>query len=274
MAEVSLKRYRYTGKERDTETGFCYHSARYYAPWLGRWTSCDPAGVSDGLNLYQYVSNNPVRLVDPQGKGAWDQFMGGVKMVGGGLEAAAGGAMILVGAATSEALIGVPIAAAGIAVGAHGLDVTVSGARTMVNGAPVDTYTSQTLQAYGMTRTGANLTDAGLSIAGTLGAGAATRVPGAVATVADSVTASEGATETANSVSVALQSPAVVGPISVSGATVNAAVGANVLASSEAPDSSASADTQASLDTSADNADLVCTSADTTKNYTSMVCAR
>src|SRR6266568_8196847 len=41
--EVNLKRYRYTGKERDEESGFYYHGARYYAPWLGRWTSCDPA---------------------------------------------------------------------------------------------------------------------------------------------------------------------------------------------------------------------------------------
>ena len=36
-AEISLKRYRYTGKERDEENGFTYHGARYYAPWLGRW---------------------------------------------------------------------------------------------------------------------------------------------------------------------------------------------------------------------------------------------
>ena len=49
-AEVSLKRYRYTGKERDEETGLNYHGARYYAPWLGRWTSCDPIGIKDGLN--------------------------------------------------------------------------------------------------------------------------------------------------------------------------------------------------------------------------------
>ncbi|MEQ1575555.1 MAG: toxin TcdB middle/C-terminal domain-containing protein, partial [Vicinamibacterales bacterium] len=48
-AEVSLKRYRYTGKERDEETGFAYHDARYYAPWLGRWTSCDPTGLDDGI---------------------------------------------------------------------------------------------------------------------------------------------------------------------------------------------------------------------------------
>ncbi|HYJ82982.1 MAG TPA: toxin TcdB middle/C-terminal domain-containing protein, partial [Allosphingosinicella sp.] len=32
------KRYRYTGKERDEESGFYYHGARYYAPWLARWT--------------------------------------------------------------------------------------------------------------------------------------------------------------------------------------------------------------------------------------------
>ena len=55
-AEVSLKRYRYTGKERDGETGFSYHGARYYIPWLARWASCDPGGVGDGLNSYRYTS--------------------------------------------------------------------------------------------------------------------------------------------------------------------------------------------------------------------------
>ena len=33
-AEVSLKRYRYTGMERDEESGLCYHGMRYYAPWF------------------------------------------------------------------------------------------------------------------------------------------------------------------------------------------------------------------------------------------------
>ena len=62
------KRYRYTGKERDDETGLYYHGARYYAAWLGRWTSADPAGFVDGVNLYVYVSNSPVVLTDPDGK--------------------------------------------------------------------------------------------------------------------------------------------------------------------------------------------------------------
>nr|AYM54273.1 hypothetical protein [Sorangium cellulosum] len=68
-AEVSQKRYRYTGKERDEETGLYYHGARYYAPWLGRWTAADPSGIgADGPNLYAYVRGNPVRLLDPSGK--------------------------------------------------------------------------------------------------------------------------------------------------------------------------------------------------------------
>jgi RHS repeat-associated protein len=67
MAEVSLKRYRYTGKERDEETGLQYNRNRYYACWLGRWTAADPAGLGDGPNLYSYVSNNPIRLRDPNG---------------------------------------------------------------------------------------------------------------------------------------------------------------------------------------------------------------
>ena len=66
-AEVSLKRYRYTAKERDEESGFNYHGARYYAPWLARWTSADPAGMVDGTNLYEYVRANPIRYLDLTG---------------------------------------------------------------------------------------------------------------------------------------------------------------------------------------------------------------
>jgi RHS repeat-associated protein len=40
---------------------------RVYSPSLGRWTSADPAGMQDGLNLYQYVANNPLKYVDPLG---------------------------------------------------------------------------------------------------------------------------------------------------------------------------------------------------------------
>jgi RHS repeat-associated protein len=99
VAEISLKRYRYTGKERDGETGFTYHGARYYAPWLARWVSCDPDGLIEqrslasdrskrgrsnarnhafehrsmmegrsSWNLYRYARNNPQVYIDPTGR--------------------------------------------------------------------------------------------------------------------------------------------------------------------------------------------------------------
>ena len=63
------KRYRYCGKERDTESGLYYMGARYYAPWLTRWISADPAGVSEGGNLFCYGRCNPIRLRDVTGLG-------------------------------------------------------------------------------------------------------------------------------------------------------------------------------------------------------------
>ena len=59
-AEASLKRYRYTGKERDEESGLDYYGARYYASWLGRWASADPAALSDGTNMFHFVHNDPI----------------------------------------------------------------------------------------------------------------------------------------------------------------------------------------------------------------------
>ncbi len=68
--EVAAKRYRYTGKERDEESGLNYHGARYYAMWLCRWTKSDPIGIKGGLNFYAYVNNNPIILNDPGGTDA------------------------------------------------------------------------------------------------------------------------------------------------------------------------------------------------------------
>jgi RHS repeat-associated protein len=85
----TAKRYRYTGKERDEENDLYYHGARYYAPWLGRWTGCDPAGLADGANVYAYVRNNPVKMNDPggtQGEGSDEEHrepVGGYHLGGG-----------------------------------------------------------------------------------------------------------------------------------------------------------------------------------------------
>ncbi len=65
--KAAAKRYRYTGMERDEETGLEYHSARYYLPWLGRWCSTDPIGIGDGVNVYGYCKGNPVNNIDIKG---------------------------------------------------------------------------------------------------------------------------------------------------------------------------------------------------------------
>jgi RHS repeat-associated protein len=70
------KRYRYTDKERDEESGLYWFGGRSYAPWLGRWVQCDPAEYVDGLNLYLHAANNPVRFADPTGFGPEEQRLG------------------------------------------------------------------------------------------------------------------------------------------------------------------------------------------------------
>ena len=70
--EVSLKRYRYTGMERDEESGLCYHLARYYGVWLGRWTSADRIGIRDGVNIFAYTRDNPLNRIDLSGNDTKD----------------------------------------------------------------------------------------------------------------------------------------------------------------------------------------------------------
>jgi len=66
LIEVEYKTVRHSGKEMDI-SGLYYYGARYYAPWLQRWISADPAGNVDGLNLFAFVGNNPLRFVDSAG---------------------------------------------------------------------------------------------------------------------------------------------------------------------------------------------------------------
>jgi RHS repeat-associated protein len=97
------KRYRHSGKERDEASGLYYYGARFYAPWLARWTSTDPgpqrlatdlgtrsepedAGEAEAaeqepertrspridvtllINLYLFNRDNPLRFHDPDGQ--------------------------------------------------------------------------------------------------------------------------------------------------------------------------------------------------------------
>jgi RHS repeat-associated protein len=62
------KRYRFTGKERDEESGLNYHRMRYYSNVMCRWISTDPLGIEAGVNQYRYSSNNPINRVDASGE--------------------------------------------------------------------------------------------------------------------------------------------------------------------------------------------------------------
>jgi RHS repeat-associated protein len=67
--EVSMKRYRFCGKERDEETGLYYFGARFYAPWICRFTATDPLQEKyPFLNPYSYCLNNPIKLIDVDGR--------------------------------------------------------------------------------------------------------------------------------------------------------------------------------------------------------------
>ena len=61
--------YTFSGKEKDVETGYSYFGARYYNSDLSLWLSVDP--MSDkypSMSPYNYCANNPVILVDPDGR--------------------------------------------------------------------------------------------------------------------------------------------------------------------------------------------------------------
>lgn len=69
-----LNPWRFSSKVFDAETGFTYFGRRYYAPSLGRWITPDPTDYDDGPNLYCYVRNRPLSMVDIFGLECTDLF--------------------------------------------------------------------------------------------------------------------------------------------------------------------------------------------------------
>ena len=72
--QATANHFKFTGKERDTESGLDYFGARYYASSMGRFMSPDPIGITmqslldpQQWNGYQYSKNNPLRFTDPTG---------------------------------------------------------------------------------------------------------------------------------------------------------------------------------------------------------------
>ena len=67
FGSFARKRYRFSGKERDEESGLYYFEARFYLPWIAKWSTPDPLGAAGGLNLYEYCSGSPMCRIDPTG---------------------------------------------------------------------------------------------------------------------------------------------------------------------------------------------------------------
>ncbi|MFA8344338.1 MAG: RHS repeat-associated core domain-containing protein [Rhodothermaceae bacterium] len=66
---VGKDKYKFTEKERDTETGLDYFGARYYNSKTGLWLAVDPlADKYPGWSPFNYVENDPLNYVDPNGE--------------------------------------------------------------------------------------------------------------------------------------------------------------------------------------------------------------
>lgn len=162
-ATETPRRYRYTGKERDEETGLLYHGARYYAPWLGRWTACDRLPK---LNRYQYARGSPVRLFDPDGKDESEglaRFWGGIRALGGAAQVLLGGAALLVPEPTTVTKVVGTIAVV------NGTDDFMTGWRQMISGrqehGAIEMTVTITAEAAGMEPQNAQALGTGTSMA-------------------------------------------------------------------------------------------------------------
>jgi RHS repeat-associated protein len=89
----------FAGGLHDSDTGLVRFGYRDYDPEVGRWTAKDPIGFAGGdTDLYGYVLNDPVNLVDPYGLKDWGKIIGGgAIMVFSLVEAGVGGAIMGVG---------------------------------------------------------------------------------------------------------------------------------------------------------------------------------
>lgn len=75
ISEALFNPWRYASKRLDPELNLINFGKRYYDSQLSRWFSTDPAGFTDGFNLYAFVRNNPYRYSDPNGQYAIPVFV-------------------------------------------------------------------------------------------------------------------------------------------------------------------------------------------------------
>jgi RHS repeat-associated protein len=80
--EAPPKRYRYTGMERDEESGLTYQAARYCAAFLGLWISCDPLDPGAAQSTYATFRDSPIGHIDKDGQQAVSAVESGLRVAG------------------------------------------------------------------------------------------------------------------------------------------------------------------------------------------------
>ncbi len=154
--------------------GLLYMRARYYNPYLCRFINADPSGFEGGLNHYAYADGNPISLIDPFGLGAMAEGGGGswiTRAMGVG-RALFGGVTAIFGytfgTATAPTVAG---AILGGTIATFGVDQFQAGMRQAWTGQDTQTMLNNSLRAAGMSPNAAAITEGGLNILATGGAG-------------------------------------------------------------------------------------------------------
>ena len=115
------ERFKFTGKERDNETGYDFFGARYYSSMFSHWLSVDPLSDEQShITPYAYCKWSPINRLDPDGMIDYDMVKMGLSTM------AIGGGTAIGGAAISATGVGSPIGALLIVDGIAGVGIGAS----------------------------------------------------------------------------------------------------------------------------------------------------